>query len=138
MKNKKNFCRQAGFTLIEILVVVLIIGLLVGVVGPNVWNTFIRSQKGVAVQQIANLESAVSMFELNNTRLPDTLEELTEPDAITGKPWLNGKLPVDPWGNEYVYDLLPDGGFEIVSYGKDGMPGGEGENGDISSREEDE
>ncbi|MDP6941691.1 MAG: type II secretion system major pseudopilin GspG [Planctomycetota bacterium] len=138
MKTKNKLGRQAGFTLIEILVVVLIIGLLIGVVGPNVWNTFIRSQKGVAEQQIANLVSSVSMFELNNTRLPDSLEELTEPDAITGKPWLNGSLPPDPWGNEYVYDMLPDGGFEIVSYGKDGMPGGEGENADISSREEEE
>jgi len=129
--------RRAGFTLIEIMVVMLIIGLMVSVVAPNVWNTFIRSQKGIARQQIHNLKGAVEMYSLNKHELPDDLEMLTEPDPETGKSWLP-KVPLDPWGNEYVYQVDSDGTYEILSYGKDGQPGGEGENADISSKDEDQ
>jgi general secretion pathway protein G len=137
MTQRRNTRRARGFTLIEILVVVLIIGLLVSVVGPNVWNTFIRSQKGVAKAQIENLKTALEQYRLNLNRYPDTLDELLQPDPTTGRPWLDRKsVPLDPWGNEYFYTVEADGSYVITCFGADGAPGGEGENADLSSEEE--
>jgi len=135
--NRPSRREKAGFTLIEIMVVVLIIGLLVSLIGPNIYNQLIRSKKSTAVFQIKNLEATINLYQLQLQRLPDSLEELTQPDEETGKPWINS-IPTDPWGNEYEYNQLSDGTYEIISYGGDGVPGGEGENADISSNKDKE
>lgn len=125
---------RGGFTLLEILVVVLLIGLLIGVVGPNVWNVLVRGKVGTCKFQIRQIEAAIELYQASNGTVPDTLQELTEPDPISGKPWLDIE-PLDPWGNDYLYDVRGSD-YEIISYGKDGVAGGEGEDADISSNDE--
>ena len=128
--------RRRGFTLIEILVVLLLVGLVVGFVGTNVFGGLLRGQKKAAEIQIKNLQSALNMYQLANLEYPDTLEELAQPDPETGQPFLDGgKVPLDPWNNDYFYEVGPDGVPVIISYGKDGSPGGDGENADISSQD---
>ncbi len=131
-KFRRRRRRQGGFTLIEIMVVVLIIGLLVGLVGTNVFQALVKGKKGTARTQIRQLEGAVDMYRTYNNRLPDSLEELTEPDEDTGEPYIK-RVPLDPWDHEYEYIVNNDGSFEIVSYGRDGAPGGTGEDEDLSS-----
>ena len=135
MKTKKQqIARRGGFTLLEILVVVLIIGLLIGVVGTNVFQALIRGQRGTTEMQIKQFEGALKRYRLDNGRYPEALEELAEPDPITNEPYLDGgKVPLDPWKNDYSYQLNPDGSFLIISFGKDGEAGGTGENADITT-----
>jgi len=127
-KNKKH----AGFTLIEIMVVVLIIGLLVSVVGPNIWNALVKNQASIADTQIRQFHNSIDHYKLNNYKYPDSLETLTEPDPVTNQPVLK-TIPLDPWQNEYVFENDADGNPVIICYGADGAPGGEGENQDIST-----
>lgn len=129
---KKTCLRRAGFTLLEVLVVVLIIGLLLGVVGTNVFRALIRGQRGTAEMQIRHFEEAMNEFQMDKRRWPETLEELTEPDPVAGKPYMDS-IPLDPWKNEYQYEITPENKPLITSFGADGVPGGEGENADISS-----
>lgn len=124
---------RSGFTLIEILVVILILGLLLGVVGTNVFDALIRGKKGTTEIQIRNFEGAIDQFRLNNNgRLPESLDQLTEPDQLTGEALLD-RLPMDPWEREYFYDPLDGGNYIVGSYGADGEPGGEGEDKDITN-----
>lgn len=132
---RKRRRRQGGFTLIEIMVVVLIIGLLVGLVGTNVFQALVKGKKGTARAQIRNLVGAVNQYILDHNGPPDSLEELTEPDEETGQPYIKS-IPLDPWDHEYEYIVNNDGTFEILSYGRDGAPGGTGEDADISSNDE--
>jgi len=132
MKTANKLKKRAGFTLIEIMVVVLIIGLLVSVVGPNIWNALVKNQASIANTQIRGFHDALDQFKLNNYKWPDSLEALTEPDPATGEPVLK-RIPLDPWQNEYVMEMDSDGKPIIICYGADGVPGGEAENQDISS-----
>lgn len=144
---KENRPRRLGeeaFTLIEIMVVIMIIGLLVGVVGINVMNSYRRAERKAAAAQIRNFETALDQYRMDCGRYPTAdqgLQALVESPG--GAPcrnyppggYLKGKLPNDPWGNPYVY-MSPgvDGGpYSIESYGADGMDGGDGENADIES-----
>ncbi|PNU19837.1 type II secretion system protein GspG [Geothermobacter hydrogeniphilus] len=136
---------QRGFTLIEILVVVVILGILAGIVVPRLLDEPEKARRTKAAVQIKSLEESVSMFKLDNGFYPSTEQGL---QALVEKPqtgriparWREGgyikKLPVDPWSNPYVY-LSPGihGDFDIISYGPDGEPGGEGDNADINSWE---
>lgn len=131
MKIRKQQRRRAGFTLIEIMVVVLIIGLLIGTVGPNVYQALFSSQNKIAAQQIQRLEDACDTYYMNNFKFPESLDMLTEPGP-TGETILE-VIPLDPWKNEYEYELTPDRKVLITSYGADGAPGGEGQDTDISS-----
>lgn len=124
---------RAGFTLIEILVVLLIIGLLVTLVGQNVFQALFKGQRGAAEIQIRNFAAILDRYRMDNFKYPDTLEELTEPDE-NGEPYVK-TIPLDPWNNPYEYDLQPDGNYVIVSYGADGEAGGEGGNADLRSDE---
>ncbi|KAA3607918.1 MAG: prepilin-type N-terminal cleavage/methylation domain-containing protein [Planctomycetota bacterium] len=136
--NKGKFLRRrkaGGFTLLEILVVILLVGLLLGMVGKNVIGVFIRGKKGAAEIQIKEFEGAIQLYQVTNGKIPEALEDLLEPDPASGQPYITSdSVPLDPWGNEYDYQ--PAGStYTIISYGADGSPGGEGENADISSEE---
>ena len=123
----------AGFTLIEILVVMAIIGMLAVMVAPNIFNQQAGAQRDAALSQISALETALDTYRLDVGQYPDSLEGLVENDsgrAAWNGPYLRREVPLDPWGNEYVYDS--DGrGFTLVSYGPDGERGGEGDGADI-------
>jgi|MDSW01.2.fsa_nt_gb general secretion pathway protein G len=124
--------RRSGFTLIEIMVVVLIVGLLLGTVGPNIWNALFSSQTKIAANQIRQFHNALDQWKLNNYKYPDSLESLTEADPITGDPLLK-RIPLDPWQNEYQYEFDQDNNPIITSFGADGSPGGEAKDADIST-----
>lgn len=135
MKSKNQQRRRAGFTLIEIMVVVLILGLLIGMVGPNIWNALFSSQAKIAGSQIQQLHTAIDQYKLfgPTNRYPESLEELTEPNPSTGESFIK-LIPLDPWKNEYEYDRTGlDGKPFITCFGADGEPGGENENADVTT-----
>lgn len=134
-----------GFTLLELLVVVVIIGILAGFVAPRFFDQPEKARISVAKQQVASLGEALAMYHLDNRVYPTTeqgLQALVEKPATDPVPeqWKEGgylpKLPTDPWGKEYVY-LSPGvhGAFDVMSYGKDGKQGGTGDDADITSWE---
>jgi len=130
-----------GFTLIELLVVVLIIGLLAGFVAPRYFNQVSKSEVSVAKAQIDALGKALDQYRLDTGHYPATelgLVALVQRPANEPKwdgPYLRKDVPLDPWGKAYVYKVPGEkgGDFDLVSYGKDGQPGGNGENADISN-----
>ena len=127
--------RRMGFTLAELMVVIVIIGLLVGLVGPNVMGYLTQGKVTPAKAHLRPLDEAVTSFAMRNDgKYPDSLESLIEEDEY-GNSYINSKIvPKDPWGNEYVYNP-PGGGnneFELFTFGRDGVAGGEGEDRDVS------
>lgn len=132
--------KQNGFSLVEILIVVGIIGLLVGLVGPSALRQFQSSKTKATEIQIEQLKSALDLFLLDVGRYPDASEGLEilvrKPVGIANwnGPYLrDGKLPVDPWGRAYNMKVTSDSVIQIESLGADGQPGGEGNNRDIVS-----
>jgi general secretion pathway protein G len=129
-----------GFTLVELLVVLVILGLLAGLVGPRVINQLGGAKSKTAAVQIKELESAVDLFRLDVGRYPTEQEGLQvlviQPAGVIGwnGPYLRKGLPVDPWGNPYRY-RFPGQNLEvdIFSYGADNAPGGAGESSDIGN-----
>ena len=131
---------QSGFTLLELLVVVAIIGLLAGYVAPRYFSQLGKSEAGVARAQIDSLEKSLDQYRLDTGRYPTTeqgLNALVVKPANEPKwngPYLRKGLPADPWGNPYLYKIPGQRGeFDIVSYGKDGQPGGTGDAADIGN-----
>ena len=131
---------HAGFTLLELLVVVAIIGLLAGYVAPRYFSQLGKSEAGVARAQIDSLEKSLDQYRLDTGRYPTTeqgLNALVVKPANEPKwngPYLRKGLPADPWGNPYLYKIPGQRGeFDIVSYGKDGQPGGTGDAADIGN-----
>ncbi|MEY6432707.1 type II secretion system major pseudopilin GspG [Thioalkalicoccus limnaeus] len=132
-----------GFTLVELLVVLAILGLLAGLVGPQVMKFLGSSKSQTARIQIADLGATLDLYRLEVGRYPTTEEGLRalveNPGNVSNwnGPYLRrGELPKDPWGNEYNYRYPGQhGAFDIWSYGADGREGGEGENADITSWE---
>ena len=130
--------RSRGFTLLELLVVIVIIGLLAGYVAPRYFSQVGKSEIQVAKAQIESLEKALDQFRLDNRRYPSTEEGLdalvTKPTAASSwaGPYLKKSVPTDPWGRAYVY-RTPGGKaeYEVLTYGRDGKPGGTGEDADI-------
>jgi general secretion pathway protein G len=134
---------QRGFTLIEIMVVVVIMGILAALVVPKLMGRADDARITAAKQDISTLMSALKLYKLDNQRYPSTEQGL---QALISKPtsgpsangWKTGgyidKLPKDPWGNQYQY-LSPGikGEVDIFSYGADGQPGGAGNDADIGS-----
>ncbi len=139
----KKIKRNEGFTLIEIMVVIIILGLLAGLVIPKLIGRTEEAKKTEVKLQIRNLEQALKLYKLDNGFYPSTEQGL---QALVTKPEIGripknyrkegylDRVPKDPWQNEYVY-LSPGehGDYDILSYGADGVPGGEDEDGDITS-----
>lgn len=133
--------RQGGFTLIEIMVVVVILGILAAIVAPNVISRIDDAQINRAKQDIRGIESALKLYYMDNSRYPSTdqgLEALTtRPNDSTVRNWRGpylDKMPLDPWNNPYRY-LYPgrNGEFDVFTYGADNQPGGEGISAEIGN-----
>ena len=128
--------RKAGFTLAEMMVVIVILGLLATLVVTNVMKNLGQAMGGKVKTDIVTIESALENYAINNSmRYPESLEPLVTPD-VNGHTYLKGTvLPKDPWKNEYQYD--PPGPGQplprIYTLGKDMAPGGEGDNRDIDN-----
>lgn len=136
---RKNSCKDDGFSLIELMVVIVIIGLLTTVIVVNVLPAQDRGLVAKTQIDITELEKALEMYRVETLRYPsleEGLEALTRAPggrSLRSEPFIK-TLMKDPWGNDYVY-LIPGehGTFDIMSYGADGRPGGEGLNADIGN-----
>lgn len=130
--------RQSGFTLIEVLIVMIILGLLAALVGPRLFSKVGSSKQKTAKTQISLFETALDAYRLDVGRYPTTDEGLQALREAPGGvknwdgPYLPKDIPLDPWGSSYEYASPSEhGDFEIISNGADGAPGGEKENLDI-------
>jgi general secretion pathway protein G len=130
---------KKGFTLIEILVVMVIIGLIAALVGPRLFPKLGKGKQSAAKAQIELLGQALDQFRLDVERYPTTQEGLNvlwiNPNIEKWDgPYLKKELPVDPWGKAYIYQCPgTNGDYDLFSYGRDGALGGEGEDQDIVS-----
>ena len=130
---------SGGFTLLELLVVVVIIGLLASYVGPRYFAQIGKSEGATARAQIDGLRKALDTYRLDVGRYPSAeegLAALTKRPAEGGDRWagpyLSKPAPLDPWGHAYQYNVPgTNGDYQLLSLGKDGRPGGTGENADI-------
>ena len=137
---KRKLKQQAGFTLMELLVVLAILGLLMGLVGPQVLNQLSGAKVKTAGIQIKDLEQALEMYKLDVGRFPTTDQGLTalvnKPSNASGwnGPYLKSKVPQDPWKVDYHYKYPGEhADLDIYTYGQDGTPGGDGEDTDVGN-----
>jgi general secretion pathway protein G len=136
--------RRSGFTLIEILVVIVVIAILATLVAPNIFQHVGAAKSATAKSQIEMLGAALDAYRLDNGRDPSTEQGLAalwekptiDPPANWRAPYLRKPVPLDPWGRPYLF-LFPGQanlqGYDLFTYGEDGKPGGEGEAADITS-----
>lgn len=134
---------RAGFTLIEVLVVIVVISVLAALVAPNVFRHVGTAKDAAAKSQIEMMGAALDAYRLDNGRYPESeqgLEALWEEPAGDPRPanwrgpYLRKKVPLDPWGHPYLYlspGLVNMKGYDLASLGADGAPGGEGDDADI-------
>jgi len=134
--------RNAGFTLLEMIVVLVIIGLIMGLIGPRLFGQADRAKLQTAETQVKMLRGALETMRLDIGRYPSAQEGLgilalapSDPKLATRwrGPYIDGPVPNDPWSNAYRYDTAPSafGAFSLYSLGTDGEPGGEGDAADV-------
>lgn len=133
--------RGKGFTLLELLVVMVIIGLLVGYVGPRYFSQLGKSEVNTAKAQIDAIETALDIYRLDHGQYPsqdENLDALVTPPENANRwqgPYLENSIPTDPWGQPYIYRFPGERGeFDLFSYGADGQLGGDGNDADIYGR----
>lgn len=135
--------RKSGFTLLEVMVVIAIIGALATIVAPNILRHLADANVSAAKGQIESIALALDTYRLDTSSYPTTSEGLMvlrEPPAAQSARWrgpyLRKEVPLDPWGRAYIYrspGRHGANGFDLYSLGRDGLPGGEGEDQDITS-----
>ena len=144
---RRNRYAEFGFTLIEIMVVIIILGILASYVAVRLTGQTEEARRTQAIVQIEGIETALELYKLDNGTYPSTeqgLQALVEPPTtgVLPRKWREGgylqkgKVPKDPWKNEYIYispGLHSD--FDLMSYGDDGEPGGEGKDKDVNNWE---
>ncbi len=140
MRYRRSATTQSGFTLLELLVVMVIIGLLAGYVGPRYFAQIGKSEVKTTKAQIDAFEKALDQYRLDVGRYPGSEQGLNslvarpENEPKWGGPYLKKAVPNDPWGNKYVYRAPGEHGeFDLLSYGKDGKLGGADEAADITN-----
>ena len=136
---KKKRLSQSGFTLVELMIVLFILGLLTALVAPRLMGRVGKAKQKTAQTQIHMLSTALELFYLDIGRYPTEEEGLKalsqKPGNLPdwGGPYLEKEVPKDPWGHDYVYKIPGEKSpYDIISYGADKAPGGEGENQDIT------
>lgn len=136
---KKSKGRQRGFTLVELLLVLVILALIAGLVLPGIIGKAESAKAKAASSQISRISMSVESFYLDTGSTPSSLDELVdEPSGVTGwnGPYIKNTLLKDPWGEPYQYRVPGEhGDFDIWSYGADRQQGGEGNNADVTSWE---
>ena len=140
MLNAERRARGKGFTLIELMIVVVILGLLATIIMPRILNRPEQARRMKAKIDIRNIESALALFKTDTGRFPTTSEGL---EALVSDPGIKGynrdcyldKVPIDPWGNRYIYICpgVASKDYDLESYGKDGEDGGAEDNADVES-----
>lgn len=139
--------RQQGFSLIELVVVIVILGILASLVAPQIMGNVDKALVQQAKTDMKSIETALKLYKLDNFNYPTTeqgLEALVSKTSIAPEPrnfkkdgYLD-RLPKDPWGRDYIYISPGDhGDFDIITYGRDGVPGGEDQDADIGNWNED-
>lgn len=145
MKSMRNAARQQGFTLLEVMVVLAIIGSIMALVATNIIGAAGDANIKTTKSQIKLIENALDLYKLHNYTYPTTeqgLEALIQKPTSAPEPknyqsggyLKGGKVPTDAWGNEFQY-FMDKGQYEILSLGADGQEGGEGDGADISSQD---
>jgi len=123
-----------GFTMIELLIVIVILGLLASLVAPKFFSQLGTAERGIAEAQMNAFETALDTYRLDMGKYPETLEELRKSeDARWNGPYLPKAVPMDPWGNPYVYERTSEGDapYKLMSLGTDGQLGGNDSDADI-------
>ncbi|WP_091983053.1 type II secretion system major pseudopilin GspG [Pseudoalteromonas denitrificans] len=130
----QNIKQQAGFTMIELLIVIVILGLLASLVAPKFFNQLGTAERGIASAQMNAFETALDTYRLDMGSYPVKLEDLRKSDKPRWDgPYLPKEVPLDPWSNSYVYSVPGENGepYKIMSFGADGKLGGTDNNADI-------
>jgi general secretion pathway protein G len=138
MSAKKKILKNGGFTLLEVLVVMVILGILMSYVGPKVFGRVGQARVQKATSDFRSIETALKIYRLDNYRYPGKLQDLVRKPGSGAQNWKSGgyldRLPKDPWGNDYYYRYPgQNGAFDIYTLGADNRAGGSGEEADIGN-----